>query len=46
MGPEEVLHLWVRVELEVIGNQVVLYIPQTSRTGASPSDFFVPYLGH
>ena len=28
------------------GNEGVLYIPQSSRTGASPSDCLLSYLGH
>ena len=28
------------------GNEGVLHIPQSSKTGASPSDSLMPYLGH
>ena len=32
--------------LESNGNEGVLHIPQSSKTGASSSDGFVPYPGH
>ena len=34
----QVLPLWVMVDLGVMGIEQVLYIPQSSRTGASLSD--------
>ena len=37
------LLLWVRVELEVMPNEGILHIPQSSRTETSLSDGFVLY---
>ena len=41
MGPEQVLPLWVKVDLGVMAMKGVLHIPQNFRIGASPLDGLV-----
>ena len=46
MGPKQVLSGWDGGELVNNENKRVLHIPQRYRTGASPSNCLVSYLGH
>ena len=46
MGPQQVLSLQVKVNQGVMVMKEALHIPQSSRTGALPSDGLMSYLGH